>query len=300
MFKRLLVCLVVVSLAACGQKGEKELVTTSGFPYTHAKVGTVKANLGDFLSFTLKIEGSDDVVLQDLAEGPNMPVMQLPKGEDPLVQANPMLDPILEALEHAAIGDTIILTMPIDSLPQVKANPQFASLTYLKYTVVLIDIEDEASKKAADEVKRLDQEAEMEESKKRIPEVSEMIAKTLKDYKSGKLKTEKIDSGLKYVIHEQGEGAQAVNGKNVSVHYYGVTMDGKMFDNSFRVGRPYPFSLGAGRVIRGWDLGIPLLKVGGKATLFIPYDLAYGEAGKPPTIGPKAELVFYVELTDVK
>lgn len=295
MLKRILVCLVVVSLAACGQKEKKELVTPSGFPYTHTKVGTEKANPGDFLSFTLKIEGSDDRVLQDLTEGPNMPVMQLPTEEDPLIQANP----ILEALENAAVGDTVVITMPIDSLPQVKGNPQFANLTFLKYTSVLIDIQDETTKKAADEVMRLDQESAMEESKKRIPEVSEMIAGTLKEYKSGKLKTEKLESGLKYVIHEQGEGAQAVDGMSVSVDYYGVTMDGKMFDNSFRAGRPYTFPLGAGQVIKGWDLGIPLLKVGGKATIFIPYELGYGEAGSPPNIGPKAELVFYVELTDV-
>ena len=296
MFKRLLICLVVISLAACGQKGEKELVTPSGFSYTHAKVGTEKANPGDFLSFTLKIEGSDGRVLQDMPEGPSMPVMQLPTPENPLKQSNP----ILEAMEFAAIGDTITVTMPIDSLPQVKNNPQFASLTFLKYTSVLIDIQDEKTKKATDEVMRLEQEAAMEESKKRIPEVSEMIAKTLKDYKSGKLKTEKLDSGLKYVIHEQGDGLQAENGKSVSVDYYGVTMDGKMFDNSFRAGRPYTFPLGAGQVIQGWDLGIPLLKVGGKATIFIPYQLGYGEAGSPPNIGPKSELVFYVELTDVK
>ncbi|MFT4534347.1 MAG: FKBP-type peptidyl-prolyl cis-trans isomerase FkpA [Saprospiraceae bacterium] len=296
MFKRLLICLVVISLAACGQKEEKELVTPSGFPYTHSKVGTEKANPGDFLSFTLTIEGSDGRVLQDMPEGPNMPVMQLPTEEKPLLQSNP----ILEAMESAAIGDTIILTMPIDSLPQVKSNPQYANLTSLKYTSVLIAIQDEQTKKAADEVFRLEQEAAEEESKKRIPEVSEMIAETLKDYKSGKLKTEELDSGLKYVIHEQGDGVQAENGKRVSVDYYGVTMDGKMFDNSYRAGRPYTFPLGASQVIKGWDLGIPLLKVGGKATIFIPYELGYGEAGSPPNIGPKAELVFYVELTDVK
>jgi FKBP-type peptidyl-prolyl cis-trans isomerase FkpA len=296
MFKRLLVCFVVVSLAACGQKGEKELVTPSGFPYTHTKVGTEKSKPGDWVSFTVKLEGSDGSVLQDMPEGPSMPIMQLPTEEQPLIQANP----ILEALEGAAIGDTIILTMPTDSLPQVKSNPQFANLTFLRYTSVLINIQDPVTKKATDEANRLEQEAAMEKSMKRIPEVSEMLANTLKDYKSGKLKTEKLDSGLKYIIHEQGEGAQAENGKSVSVDYYGVTMDGKMFDNSFRVGRPYTFPLGAGQVIRGWDLGIPLLKVGGKATIFLPYELAYGEAGSPPNIGPKAELIFYVELTDVK
>ena len=76
-------------------------------------------------------------------------------------------------------------------------------------------------------------------------------------------------------------------------------MDGKMFDTSFRMGRPYTFTVGRGEVIRGWDLGIPLLKKGGTAALFIPYTLAYGEAGKPPSIPEKSDLMFYVELTDV-
>lgn len=295
MLKRILVCFVVISMVACGQKGEKELVTPSGFPYTHAKVGTVTSNPGDFVSFTLKIEGSDARVLQDIQEGPNMPVMQLPTAENPLQQSNP----ILEALENAAIGDTVVLTMPIDSLPQIKSNPQFATLEYLKYTAVLVDVKDETARKAADEAERLEREAAMEISKKRIPEIESMIARTLSDYKRGKIKTEQLDNGLKYIIHEQGEGAQAVNDNMVSVDYYGVTMEGKMFDNSFMRGAPYTFPLGKGQVIKGWDFGIPLLKEGGKATLFIPYDLAYGEAGSPPNIGPKAELVFYVELVKV-
>lgn len=295
MLKRILVCFVVISMVACGQKGEKELVTPSGFPYTHAKVGTVTSNPGDFVSFTLMIEGSDDRVLQDIQEGPNMPVMQLPTPENPLKQSNP----ILEALGDAAIGDTVVLTMPIDSLPQIKSNPQFANLEYLKYTAVLIDVKDETARKAADEVQRLEREASMEISKKRIPEVESMIARTLSEYRTGKLKTEQLDNGLKYIIHEQGTGAQAVNDNMVSVDYYGVTMEGKMFDNSFVRGAPYRFPLGKGQVIKGWDFGIPLLKEGGKATLFIPYELAYGEAGSPPNIGPKAELVFYVELVEV-
>ena len=296
MLNRLLVCFVILSMVACGQQGEKTLITPSGFPYTHSKVGTEKVNPGDFLSFTLKIEGSDDRVLQDLPEGPNMPMMQMPTADNPLPQSNP----ILEAMVDASVGDTIIITMPIDSLPNVKSNPQFSGLEYLKYTTVVIDIQDEASKRAADEAKRLEVEATMEANAKRIPEIDEMLKNTVKDYKSGKLKTKKLDSGLKYVIHEPGDGAQAENGTQVSVDYYGVTMDNKMFDNSFRRGSPYTFTLGRGEVIKGWDLGIPLLKTGGTATLFIPYQLAYGEAGSPPNIGPKAELVFYVELKNVK
>ena len=84
-----------------------------------------------------------------------------------------------------------------------------------------------------------------------------------------------------------------------SVHYYGVTTDGNMFDNSFKAGRPYPVPVGQGRVIRGWDEGLPLLKGGSKAVLFIPGELGYGAAGSPPNIGPNAELIFYVEIAEV-
>jgi len=290
--------MLALAFVSCGNEAPKELMTPSGYKYKHIKTGAEKGAPGDFISFSLLVEGSDGSILQDMPEGPGMPVVQIPKPDNPIPQQS---NPLVEALENAGVGDTLEVIMPMDSLPRAKNNPQFANLEYMKYLAVVVSIEDEATKKAKDEALRLEQEAAAEESKKRIPEVETMIAKTLKDYKSGKLKTEKLDSGLKYVIHEQGtEGELAQNGQTVSVDYYGITTDGKMFDNSFRRGAPYTFPLGKGQVIKGWDLGIPLLKEGGKATLFIPYELGYGEAGSPPNIGPKAELVFYVELTKIK
>jgi len=97
-----------------------------------------------------------------------------------------------------------------------------------------------------------------------------------------------------------GSGAKGENGKKAEVHYYGVDVDGKMFDNSYRSGRTFSFTVGRGEVIRGWDLGIPLLNEGGNATLYIPYNLAYGEAGRPPSIPAKADLIFHVALKSVK
>ncbi|MAC86178.1 MAG: hypothetical protein CMC94_04450 [Flavobacteriales bacterium] len=89
-------------------------------------------------------------------------------------------------------------------------------------------------------------------------------------------------------------------GKTVSVHYTGRLMDGTVFDSSVERGEPIDFKLGAGMVIKGWDEGIALLKVGGKATFIIPFHLAYGERGHPPVIPAKATLEFDVELVDVK
>jgi len=92
---------------------------------------------------------------------------------------------------------------------------------------------------------------------------------------------------------------QAVAGRKVSVHYSGYLTDGKMFDSSVESGQPFTFELGAKQVIAGWDEGIALLKVGGKARLIIPYNLGYGEQGNGP-IPPKATLIFDVELMGVK
>lgn len=96
-----------------------------------------------------------------------------------------------------------------------------------------------------------------------------------------------------------GTGAEAKDGSTVKVHYTGTLKSGEKFDSS--VGRePFEFAIGKGQVIKGWDKGVVGMKVGGKRKLVIPFDLAYGEAGSPPNIPPKAALKFDVELVEVK
>ena len=98
-----------------------------------------------------------------------------------------------------------------------------------------------------------------------------------------------------------GDGPEAKTGDTVSMQYVGVNYsNGKEFDASWDRGEPFTFQLGSGQVIPGWDEGIPGMKVGGRRELIIPPDLAYGEAGSPPSIGPNETLIFVVDLTDVQ
>ena len=98
----------------------------------------------------------------------------------------------------------------------------------------------------------------------------------------------------------EGTGAEAVAGKNVSVHYTGTLTDGSKFDSSHDRGEPFTFRLGGGQVIQGWGQGVSGMKVGGLRKLTIPHHLAYGERGFPPVIPPRATLVFEIELLGVR
>jgi FKBP-type peptidyl-prolyl cis-trans isomerase FkpA len=106
-------------------------------------------------------------------------------------------------------------------------------------------------------------------------------------------------SDLKIEDLQTGTGAEALTGRNVSVHYTGWLTDGSKFDSSVDRGRPFAFPLGKGRVIRGWDEGVVNMRVGGKRKLTIPPEMGYGPQGFPPVIPANATLVFEVELLDV-
>jgi peptidylprolyl isomerase len=98
----------------------------------------------------------------------------------------------------------------------------------------------------------------------------------------------------------RGKGPAAKPGDNVLVHYAGVTFStGEEFDASWNSGQPFPFPLGGGKVIEGWDMGIVGMKVGGRRMLTIPPELAYGAQGYPPAIGPNETLVFVVDLLEI-
>lgn len=105
------------------------------------------------------------------------------------------------------------------------------------------------------------------------------------------------ETGLKYLMIQEGTGKKPTATDDVTVHYTGKLLDGTVFDSSVTRGEPATFPLN--RVIPGWTEGLQLMKEGGKCIFYIPSNLAYGPQGAPPYIGPDADLIFEVELIKV-
>jgi peptidylprolyl isomerase len=115
--------------------------------------------------------------------------------------------------------------------------------------------------------------------------------------------TTEMEGGLKYTDTVVGTGKIATSGHQVTVNYTGWLYEngtkGKKFDSSLDHGQPFSFDLGGGHVIKGWDEGVAGMRVGGKRTLIIPPNLAYGAKGAGSVIPPFATLIFDVELLKV-
>ncbi|MFT5725166.1 MAG: FKBP-type peptidyl-prolyl cis-trans isomerase FklB [Bacteroidia bacterium] len=106
-----------------------------------------------------------------------------------------------------------------------------------------------------------------------------------------------LPSGLQYKVITAGTGPKAVDGDNVTTHYTGKFVDGKVFDSSVSRGEPATF--GVNQVISGWTEALKLMPEGSKWELYIPYQLAYGAQGRPPQIPQYSMLIFEIELLDV-
>lgn len=106
------------------------------------------------------------------------------------------------------------------------------------------------------------------------------------------------ESGLRYQVLEEGDGASPVSGQHVTVHYRGTFPDGGQFDSSYDRGEPSEFAVD--RVVPGFSEALKLMKVGGRLRAYVSSDLAYGEQGMGAAIGPNQDLVFEIELLAVR
>ncbi len=285
--------LALLFLVSCAKN---ENVTKGGFKYKIINEGKGKvASVGDYVAFHVSM-------LADGVEQFNSRNM----GQESMVQikeddsSNIINKAMFECLATVKIGDSLELYIPTDSLKSL-GFPETDTTKMLSYMIRITDIMNEAAFNEKSDIEREKAEAEAAVVTARLPEIEAFVAETYKYIASGKGGSNIVTdpSGIQYIMHEEGKGEQLKIGDMITVHYYGVLKsDGTMFDNSWRNGTPLQFPLGAGQVIRGWDEGFALLRKGAKATLIIPYEMAYGEGGRPPVIPAKSDLIFYVEVPE--
>ena len=199
---------------------------------------------------------------------------------------------VFDALLYLTNGDSATVLQPVDSIMAQAIPKEYGEVKSIRFEMKVVDILT-AEKIVAREAEK---QKQMAADQAKGVEIASLVKSSLDDYKAGKLgdKLKKTASGLEYIIVEQGAGAAVKDGDKIPTHYYGVLKsNGTMFDNSFDRGAPIPFTVGA--LVEGFNEGMKLLNRGGKAILFIPYNLAYGEDATGP-IPAKSDLVFYLGL----
>lgn len=295
-FSILLVFTAVLFALGCKKENKR---TPSGYEYiVHKSTGGAKPKVGDYVYFHAQLRIADSVVnsSRQAAQSPFMKISDPTQAQAaPGQQPNPME----EVLREMAIGDSITLIINIDTIPN--KPEEYKDVKEIFYDIVSVSYKSEEQFMKDAEVERKKQDEERIKIQAREAEVVKLVADMVKNYNSGAVASQlkSTPSGLKYIMIAEGNGKKAEAKKLVNVNYYGVLKNGEKFDDSFSRGIPFSFPLGAGQVIKGWDEGIALLKEGGKAFLFVPSALGYGEAGAPPSIPGNAELIFYVELDKV-
>lgn len=128
----------------------------------------------------------------------------------------------------------------------------------------------------------------------------QLLRSSLDKFENGELDNLlETKSGVKYIIHEDGDGWIPTRGQTVLAHYIGCLMKNNRikFASSIDRDKPFPFKLGVGQVVKGWDDTISLFKIGTKATIFVPSELAYGRSGVGgQRIPPNADVAFYIAV----
>lgn len=192
------------------------------------------------------------------------------------------------ALKRMAKGAKARLIIPSNLAFGKEGRPGFIR----PYEPLLYDVE----------VLNIQTKADIEKEKLAAIEAKKVIeTNKINDYVKAKgITAQPSANGLYVVETKKGNGPVVVSGKKVLVHYSGFLLDGTKFDSSLDRGQPFEFVVGKGNVIKGWDEGIKLLKVGSKAKLIIPSKLAYGEAGSGDKIPPFSPLVFDIEVLGIE
>jgi FKBP-type peptidyl-prolyl cis-trans isomerase FkpA len=268
--------------------------TLSGYRFKfHISTNGVKPEIGDEVRYHEIIFKNDSLVNSTYYRFEPMLAIIPPLTEVP----NPP-PPNYEAILLMSPGDSLTVWHDLDTIPKDKLPKWLTNSDKLRYEIRMLSHQPKSAI-----------EAGIEKTKNRLTSVGDSLRMAIVAFKEGKLKNQltKTESGLHYIIHDPGKGDALVEGKYLQVHYMGMLQsNGVSFNNTFANAKPFALQIGRGRVIKGWDEALLKLKKGGKMTLFVPYQMGYGEAGRPGKDGEaayipeRADLVFYVEILDVR
>jgi FKBP-type peptidyl-prolyl cis-trans isomerase len=295
----------------------------SGIKYKIVKKGTGKrtAKMNDHIAIKMKGTAAGTVIFD---------TKQINKGVDQYVyfQIKPKQfnGDMIEGLMYLHDGDSAVFHIPQDSFFRGNKPKNMKPGEPVIYTVNVLQIKTPTEYKAEQvllkkqQAEFAKQQAEFKKQQAQMKKQMEAqkkaqnaaIAQKKKDDKSikkyldslGIVNYKKTNSGLYYIITQEGIGALPAKGDELNMNYTGQLLNGKKFDSNiepeFNHVSPFTFPLGQGRVIAGWEEGIALLNKGAKATLLIPSSLAYGATGSGANIPPNSPLRFDVEVIDFK
>jgi FKBP-type peptidyl-prolyl cis-trans isomerase len=281
-FKNMLaIALIMVISFSCKPKQKEFKTTTSGLKYMfHVEnEDSTKVNMYDIVTVYMNYRTQDSILFEGKQN--KIPFQIIPRFDGDLMDGILLMhngDSATFAMETKVFFEKMM------GYPEVPA--ELAAFNELFFDIKVIEIKPEnemqkASRLAMEERKN----GEELEITKYVTENQITVTPTA--------------SGLYYIVVTEGTGAQAVAGKKVKVHYTGTFLNGEKFDSSYDRNEPIEFLLGRGQVIPGWDEGIGMMKVGGKARFIVPSKLGYGDQDRGP-IKAFTPLAFEVELVDVE
>lgn len=238
-----------------------------------------RAQAGDFVEYTINIFSGENQVVPEAMEQST----QINAGNE---------DPISEVLKTMSVDDSVSIYVPMDSLPpEAQGDPKITE-EGIVYHIKMNRIVDEESY-------MLEQSEMREAQAAQKLQVDSLLDVYLTKYEEGTIADlQSTENGVEFVVLDEGAGAPVMKNDRINVHYVGRLIEtGDEFDNSLERGQPLPLEVGVGSVIQGWDEGLLQFKRGDIGLLFIPSDLAYGEAESGP-IPPNSDLLFYVDILE--
>ena len=296
-----LISAIIAGGTGCKNGGDFKHVSGISYKIVSHTEGKKKVNYGDIVEFHLMAKVDTTVLGDSRKQQDGKPV---PIRVDS-VKGSGQWQAVLPYLSE---GDSAIVEIMCDTLiKNIPPTQQQLPPWLKKGKKIVINLKVVDIKSMADFQKDMQakQEAMQKEMQEKAAQQAPIDDKIIQDYLAkNNIKAQKTASGIYYVIHKEGKGANATKGQSVTIDYTGKTLDGKMFDSNTDPSKghvkPFSFTVGTGQVIPGWDEAATLLKKGSVATVYIPSPLGYGPRGAGADIGPNSVLMFDMEVKDIK